>query len=104
MIHGMSGSPVYVGGRLVGAVAHGWVGHKSPLCGIIPIADMLEVLHRDMDRPVDGAAGWSPLESPAPETKAPPTLELGLEDAMAGGITLIEWPDRLGPLLPGLEG
>ncbi len=79
MIHGMSGSPVYVGGRLVGAVAHGWVGHKSPLCGITPIADMLEVLHRDMDRPVDGAAGWSPLESPAPETKASPTLELGLE-------------------------
>lgn len=29
------------------------------------------------------------------------TLELGLEDAMAGAITLIEWPDRLGPLLPG---
>ena len=29
------------------------------------------------------------------------TRELGMEDAMAGGITLIEWPDRLGPLLPG---
>ncbi len=29
------------------------------------------------------------------------THELGLEDAMAGGITLIEWPERLGPLLPG---
>lgn len=29
------------------------------------------------------------------------TRELGLEDAMAGGITLIEWPDRLEPLLPG---
>ena len=29
------------------------------------------------------------------------TRELGLEDAMAGGITLIEWPGRLGPLLPG---
>ncbi|MBB4284992.1 tRNA (adenosine(37)-N6)-threonylcarbamoyltransferase complex ATPase subunit type 1 TsaE [Roseospira goensis] len=27
-------------------------------------------------------------------------LELELEDAVAGGITLIEWPDRLGPLLP----
>ena len=29
------------------------------------------------------------------------TQELGLEDAVAGGITLIEWPERLGPLLPG---
>jgi tRNA threonylcarbamoyladenosine biosynthesis protein TsaE len=28
------------------------------------------------------------------------TWELGIEEAFAGGISLIEWPDRLGPLLP----
>jgi len=28
------------------------------------------------------------------------TRELGLEEAFAEGIALIEWPDRLGPLLP----
>lgn len=27
--------------------------------------------------------------------------ELGLEEALAGAISLIEWPQRLGPLLPG---
>lgn len=27
-------------------------------------------------------------------------FELGIEDALAGGIALIEWPARLGPLLP----
>ncbi len=27
-------------------------------------------------------------------------FELGIEEAFAGGITLIEWPERLGPLLP----
>jgi tRNA threonylcarbamoyl adenosine modification protein YjeE len=33
--------------------------------------------------------------------KAPEeTWELGLEDALAEGITLIEWPERLGRLLP----
>lgn len=26
--------------------------------------------------------------------------ELGLEEAIAGGVALIEWPERLGPLLP----
>ena len=26
--------------------------------------------------------------------------ELGLEEALAGGVLLIEWPERLGPLLP----
>ncbi|HJU20275.1 MAG TPA: tRNA (adenosine(37)-N6)-threonylcarbamoyltransferase complex ATPase subunit type 1 TsaE [Stellaceae bacterium] len=26
--------------------------------------------------------------------------ELGIEEAFAGGVSLIEWPERLGPLLP----
>jgi tRNA threonylcarbamoyladenosine biosynthesis protein TsaE len=32
--------------------------------------------------------------------KAEDALELGIEDAFADGISLIEWPDRLGPWLP----
>lgn len=28
------------------------------------------------------------------------TFELGVEDALAEGVALIEWPDRLGPYLP----
>ena len=27
-------------------------------------------------------------------------FELGWEEALAGGISIIEWPERLGPLLP----
>ncbi len=27
-------------------------------------------------------------------------IELGLDDALAGGVSVIEWPDRLGGLLP----
>ena len=33
-------------------------------------------------------------------TKADEALELGLEEALATGISLIEWPERLGALLP----
>jgi tRNA threonylcarbamoyl adenosine modification protein YjeE len=32
--------------------------------------------------------------------RADDALELGLEDALAEGITLIEWPERIGELLP----
>ncbi len=32
--------------------------------------------------------------------KAADVLELGLEEALASAITLIEWPERLGPFLP----
>ncbi len=27
-------------------------------------------------------------------------VELGIEDALADGVSLVEWPERLGPLLP----
>jgi hypothetical protein len=40
---GMSGSPVYVDGKLVGAVAFGWSYCKIPLAGVTPIEDMLRV-------------------------------------------------------------
>jgi tRNA threonylcarbamoyladenosine biosynthesis protein TsaE len=33
-------------------------------------------------------------------TSADEIWELGFEDALAGGISLIEWPERMGPLLP----
>lgn len=33
-------------------------------------------------------------------TSADEALELGIEEAFADGVSLIEWPDRLGPWLP----
>jgi tRNA threonylcarbamoyladenosine biosynthesis protein TsaE len=33
-------------------------------------------------------------------TKPEEVYELGFEEALLGGIVLIEWPERLGPLLP----
>jgi hypothetical protein len=41
VMQGMSGSPVYIGGKLVGAVAMAFPFSKEPIAGIRPIADML---------------------------------------------------------------
>ena len=49
---GMSGSPVYVDGKMIGALALGWPFSKEPIFGITPIGEMLPVL----DHP-DGPAG-----------------------------------------------
>ena len=43
---GMSGSPVYVDGKLIGAVAYGWNFAKEPLAGVTPIESMLAERHR----------------------------------------------------------
>ncbi len=50
VIQGMSGSPVYVEGRLIGAVAYAFLPlPKEPICGITPIHDMLGTLERGLD-------------------------------------------------------
>jgi len=42
-VGGCSGSPVYIDGRLAGALAFGWTFSKDPLYGVTPIEEMLEV-------------------------------------------------------------
>jgi len=43
VIAGMSGSPVYIDGRLLGAVAYGWRYCKVPLAGVTPAEEMMQV-------------------------------------------------------------
>ncbi len=44
VIRGMSGSPVYIDGKLVGAVSFGFDFSKEPIAGVTPIVDMLDAL------------------------------------------------------------
>lgn len=48
---GMSGSPVYVGGKLIGAVAYGWGFATDAFAGITPIDEILAVGSRDKSAP-----------------------------------------------------
>jgi hypothetical protein len=52
IIAGMSGSPIYVDGKLVGALAYGWPFSKDPVCGITPIQSMLDIRHAPPAPPV----------------------------------------------------
>ena len=54
---GMSGSPVYIDGKLVGAVALRLsVFSPDTICGITPIEEMLEINDLDRSRPLDAKA------------------------------------------------
>lgn len=48
---GMSGSPVYIDGKLIGAVAYGWNFAKEPLAGVTPIESMLAERNRPRRNP-----------------------------------------------------
>jgi len=49
VISGMSGSPIYIDDRLVGAVAYGWQFCQIPLAGVTPAEEMLRVEKLDRE-------------------------------------------------------
>lgn len=60
-VRGMSGSPIYLDGRLAGAYAYSWSSFQvEPVAGVTPIAPMLA----EMRRPIP--PGFWPLEGGAP--------------------------------------
>ncbi|WP_081696521.1 SpoIVB peptidase S55 domain-containing protein [Megasphaera vaginalis (ex Srinivasan et al. 2021)] len=65
---GMSGSPVYVNGKLVGAVAYGWSFTNSKVGMITPIADMVKLWNvptKEEIRPFNAReAGLIPIATP----------------------------------------
>jgi len=66
VIQGMSGSPVYVDGRLIGAVSYALGAFpREPLAGITPIEEMVEDVNADVPRTM--ARGLS-IEWPATAT------------------------------------
>lgn len=46
---GMSGSPVYINGRLVGAISYSFPFSKEAICGITPIEQMLSIFEQRTD-------------------------------------------------------
>lgn len=57
VLQGMSGSPVYIDGELIGAVMNTWAFAKDPIAGIRPIGEMREL----SDYLESGAhPGWRP--------------------------------------------
>lgn len=81
---GMSGSPVYVDGKLMGAIAYGWSFVKEPLAGVTPIEAMLAERDRP-DRPPDPYQSSASVGAAASSAESPPRLQpVALPLAVAG--------------------
>jgi hypothetical protein len=55
IIQGMSGSPIYIDGKLVGAVAFAWEFAKDPIAGVTPFQQMIQYV-RANDRRIAAEA------------------------------------------------
>ena len=72
VVAGMSGSPVYLNGKLAGALAFR-IGEfsKEPIAGVTPIADMLEINALDKSPAEEAAAIKPEITNAAGKTAAP---------------------------------
>ena len=72
VVAGMSGSPVYLDGKLAGALAFR-IGEfsKEPIAGVTPIADMLEINALDKSPAEEAAATKAPPANATGKTAAP---------------------------------
>src|SRR5262245_33027535 len=85
---GMSGSPIYIDGRLAGALAFSWPFSRDALCGITPIDEMLDVMQQK-DGPPTGDFATGPivtLPPPIPQP-APEGMERIRTPLVCGGLT-----------------
>lgn len=91
VIAGMSGSPVYMDGKLIGAVAYGFINVDEPLAGITPIEDMLKVYNStpveapEVDETAADQAGGADLFASYMDLRRAPTLANVRRTAQAGG-------------------
>ncbi len=66
VVAGMSGSPIYLNDKMIGAYAYGWTFGAEPVAGVTPIRNMLD----DLVRPLPPAIhGW-PLRALPERTAA----------------------------------
>ena len=80
VMQGMSGSPVYIDGRLIGAVSYSLGAFsKEPIAGITPIADMIDATDRTTGTPAPVRSVAADLAWPAP----PAQFAAALRDAFA---------------------
>lgn len=96
VVAGMSGSPVYVDGKLLGAVAFGWSFAREPLAGVTPFEDM-QAIPADLQPAGPGSPAGRAAPPPAASSATVATLQVPEG-------SLLEGNGHLARLLAALRG
>jgi len=93
VVAGMSGSPVYIDGKLVGAIAYR-IGEfsKEPICGITPAASMLEIDAMDKTPLTDVSHGVTAPKQQVTRTSGPGLPADGAASSYANLLKPIDTP------------
>jgi hypothetical protein len=101
VIAGMSGSPVFIDGKLVGAVSYGFPFSKETICGITPIGEMIEDTSTDAPRAASARFRTSSA-GPGARPLAAPLDRASLMAAIQRPISSVPLAGAAGQLPPAL--
>ena len=97
VISGMSGSPVFIDGRLVGAVAYAFPFGKEPIAGLTPITEMIEATRVETPRAASARFPAPPLSAPLDREAVAAAIRRPSRAIVSGGLSG-------GTAPPGLAG
>lgn len=91
---GMSGSPVYIDGKLVGAISYSFPFAKEPICGITPIEQMISIFEQKVELEGRTKTGprsfsFSELSASASPVELPKLASSGLASGMSPNSALM---------------
>ena len=95
------GSPVFIDGKLVGAVSYGFPFSKETICGITPIGEMIEDTSTDTPRSASARFRTASLE-PGPHALAAPLDRASLMAAIQRPLSSVPLAGAAGQLPPAL--
>jgi hypothetical protein len=85
VVAGMSGSPVYIEGKLLGAISYGWTFSKEPICYVTPFTDMKKM---DSKKSV-GSSSFTPVK-PILTVAGFPSSSISHLDSLPFDFTVLE--------------
>jgi len=93
VFQGMSGSPVYIDGKLVGAVAYAFPFSKEPLAGIQPIKYMIEVFEQggEQESPSRARVSFNTLTSQSASSPLPAPTSTQINARAAASSAMIPY-------------
>ena len=84
---GMSGSPVYIDGKLVGAISYSFPFSKEPICGITPIEQMIAIFEQKQPGKMQASEPRSFSFTQMAATKWEPGLPFAAADVGFGNVS-----------------
>ncbi|HSN67815.1 MAG TPA: SpoIVB peptidase S55 domain-containing protein [Thermoanaerobaculia bacterium] len=108
VVAGMSGSPIFIDGKLIGALAYSWQFAKEPIAGITPIEEMLRLARNGSggSRALPASSAFAGaslarlLVDPSAADLEPMFASLGRSGSSASGALPIATPISFGNFAP----